>query len=362
MTSARRILILILTGAGLILAADHVPIRLYELEYFRSDPPAYHPTVMKRLIGHIVAPDAGDISGTLQARSALSILRMAGLYAALSAAASILGYPRGLWAFGIFSLMPPAIPYLVRLDPWMDSVSFVFIAIFFLSAANRAEGKKIAIFYAAAGLFTGLAIDSKLTSALTIVPFAALHFFRLRPQPLIRLRPQPLMVSLSNHERVGEVAPIGNLGLNKRLIFFSAGMATAALTQINWILHPSQAAGHVAYWSSANAALTALPVGYAPAAIFSAVPATILLLAGFGVIRAGRDKTVWASALLAGVPIIFFMFYRTFNPDGFRHLYLVLPFLAVPAADALAKFRPSFKIGFLAAWISELLLKPPFSF
>lgn len=324
MTSARRILIPILIGAGLIVAADRVKIQPYELEYLRADPPAYHPTVMKRLMGAVIADEAEKISGILRARHAVSVLRLAGLCAALAAATAILGRMRGWWAFGIFFLMPPSIPYLVRLDAWMDSVSFVFIAIFFLGAAEKAEGKKMQIFYALAGLFSGLALDSKLTAALTLVPLVALWFFS---------------------------------GPVKNILFFSAGLGTAALTQINWILHPSQAVDHIAYWNSINMTLPLLPVSYGWTALASAVPASVLLLAGLGLVLAGRDKTVWASALLAAATVGFFMFYRTFNPDGFRHLYLTLAFLAVLAADALAKFRPIFKIGFLVVWILELLFR-----
>ncbi|MBI4178245.1 hypothetical protein HY522_02325 [bacterium] len=297
-----------------------MPIAPYETEYHRLDEPAYHPTVVKRWVA-LIAGGAGDAQGVQAARWAVLHLRVIALIWLLGLAHAYLGAQAGIAAFILFCAAPPSLTYLVRLDSWMDSVCFAVISMFLISAARARPAGRFWIYFLG-GLFGGLAVDAKLTSLLTLVPAAPFLLWR-----------QPLAV----------------FGI------LTAGfLAAFGLSHPAWILDPARAFAHVTYWRATNALQPAFGAGYPFLSLAGSLPAVFIGLAVWGAVHPAHRRAAQVSALLAAVPLIFFMVYRTFPPDGVRHFYPAIPFLAALAGLGYATTDRRVRWGLAAAMLAEL--------
>mgnify|MGYP001602739696 CR=1 FL=1 len=119
---------------GFLLQCGRVSVAPYEREYMRTDEPAYHLTPVKRFVRAMTQTEpAGRGMGDVRFyRWALTPVRILGLLAFFGMAWRALGLRRGVLTLGLFLLLPPAFPYLVRADSWMDSVSLGFLFLFFI--------------------------------------------------------------------------------------------------------------------------------------------------------------------------------------------------------------------------------------
>ena len=296
--------------AILLAQAGRVPLAAYESDYFRADKPAYHLTPVKYLAGALVGK--GD-STPHEGRKDVAFLRVMGLLAFIQFVRLNFGNRRAFWAFAIFLSFPPTLPYLVRLDSWMDSVSLLLIALYGMSRARQIGiGWTHVLWSFFAGMFAALALDSKVTAALTLAGALIVLFHKL---------------------------PV------RRILIFAGGATFGfGLAQIGWILNPLQALDHVRYWQSINAAKEALPVFYPVTELFRSIPLTIWCLTAIGALEFKKDRTLAAFAGLSLVPVVFFMSYRKYNPDGMRHLFLALPFFAIWAAAGIERLGRTPKI------------------
>lgn len=317
------------TALGVILAAAVIcslaviriqviqsPIAPYEMDYLTTAEPAYHLTPVKRVVRAFAARTAAPLS-VIDQRRLVAGLRLLALAALAGLALRRLGTLTGGVALAIFLTLPPTFPYLVRADPWMDSVSFAVIGLYLLSL------EKFSSLACAAGLMAALSLDSKITAGLTLVPAAAMALWG-RPRK--------------------------DLGW-----FLVGGLAGFGLAQPGWVMHPGRIFEHVGYWKSFNAALDPLPVTATASALGAAVPLTLFILAISGFVGQRRDARVIGLAVLAAVPIIFFTLYRTVNLDGIRHLYLVLPFLSALAAAGFERCNLALRSCAVLVWLAELL-------
>lgn len=292
-----------------------VPVAAYEADYLKNDPPAYHLTPVKRLVRQLSERD-GTLLSIIYQRRIIAVFRLLALLALLGLSVLHLGRKVGAWAFAVFLSLPPTFVYFIRVDPWMDSVCFTIFSLYCLT-----PGRYPLLNAVLAGIFSSLAVDSKLTVCLTLIP-AVWMFLRSRS--------------------------------GKEKCIFSAGvLAGFSAAQPDWFMHPSHALAHAGYWRSVNAALPALSPVYPITALFSVIPFSIWCLAGVGLLETRRNNSIRASAALIAIPVIFFMAYRTVNPDGVRHLYMIFPFLAAAAAVGLNRLNPIQMSVLGMVWIGE---------
>lgn len=304
----------------------------YEAEYLRMDEPAYHSTWMKKWVARAEPPAddrrEGRVGDIRPSRAAALPLREIGLFALLTLAFFHLADDRrAVLAFALFVLMPPAMAYLSRLDAWMDSVCWTALALVFFS-------KHLFTSWFVGGILAAFALDSKMTAALTLIPAVLLTFSPLPPK--------------------GERVRVRGF---RRAAAVLAGCVTGwIVSQPEWVLHPSKMFAHVAYWNSWNSALPPLPVTYPVAALYSSIPLTIWCLAGLGIVQARQEPVLRAAAVLFATPVLFFMVYRTVSPDGIRHLFLALPFLAALSAAGFMRLKPVPRVFFALTWIAETFI------
>lgn len=299
-----------------------VPEAAYEADYLRMDEPAYHPTLMKRAVSWIGTRNGALLSLHYHRRTLLAP-RLLSMLAAVGLAVMALGRSRGALAFAVFLFLPPTGAYLIRLDSWMDSVCYSLISLYLAYQALRRSPHVSFLFFFLAGIFTGLAVDSKMTALLTLLPA---YFFLFRNRP-------PLQA----------------------LVFSAGVLAGFGVSYPEWILNPSKVLEHVRYWRAANAALPVLPVSYLVTVLISSIPASVFCLALLSFRDIGRDRVILASFVLFAVPILFFMIYRSVPPAGFRHLYLALPFISAIAASGYVSLKTPAKIGFGILCLLEML-------
>ncbi len=314
----------------------------YESEYFRVDEPAYHATPVKRLLtwadaqrSPVQADPIGRNSDLTRNRRMAEPLRLAGLTAFFALCGVLLGSYGGVAAFVIFLLMPPTFPYLVRLDSWMDSACLSLIAIGLISkhllgrtgssGADKSDRVKEVLIPALAGACTAWAIDAKLTAALTLVPAAILIV------------------------RNASCATVTGI--------LSGFLAGYVLAQPAWLLNPASALAHVTFWKSSNADQPAFDALYPLTSLLASIPWTIWILAGMGAAFGLRDQAIRTAIILSGTPFVFFLLYRTFPPDGIRHFYLILPFLALIAGAEWAKLKVPWKFTAAASLAAELFFR-----
>lgn len=303
--------------------AGRVQIADYEIHYGRTDAPAYHMTPVKRLVRTVAGADL------IHRRRAVSFIRLMGLMAFLQLCRRHFGAGAAFWSLLILLVLPPTTVYLVRLDSWMDGVSFSLMSLYFLSRGRTEGGKILRVWDFLGGAFTTLAIDAKLTAALTMIPAVILFLWTLRADP-------------------------------RRLIWMLIGAAVGfGAAQPEWILHPSHALAHVNYWREANETMMtqSVSLGYATAALFSSIPVSLWIMAGWGCTSARKDRATAAVAILGLVPIVFFTFYRTVDPDGVRHLFMVMPCVAVLAAGGFEHMGRIPKICFVGLCLAEMVLR-----
>ena len=296
----------------------------YEADYLRMDEPAYHSTAMKRVVFDLASGD--QTSPSLQSlRFIASFLRYPGLMALLGAYLLYFGIRRGVISFCVFLFLPPTFPYLARLDSWMDGVCFSLMALFCFCLSDKISAQRRAALFSIclmAGYFSGMAVDSKMTALLTLVP-AAVLFLPGNP--------------------------------SARSVFFGIGVACGfGVSHPDWLMHPSKAIEHVQFWNSLNAGSPALSPTYAITALFSAVPFCVWCMAALGTVEFRKEKGSIGLAVLFLMPICFFTVYRTLPPDGIRHMYLALPFLAAWAARGFDRLNIISKIGIASLWIAEM--------
>lgn len=305
--------------------AVHRPVADYEQDYLRVDEPAYHATPMKRFvrIWHASPDSELDVVAT---RRFVSFTRVLALGAFVVTAKLLLGNIASAVSAVIFLFMPPTLEYGLRLDSWMDSVCFFSVAAFcFLMA--RKPGEKYAVFLLfLTGFMSALATDAKTTVLLTLIPAVVAFWFT------------------------------ADVATRRTSIFaFLAGIiAGFAAAQPSWIVHPSTAWNHVAYWRTTNSVLP--PVGRLElihAVIFS-VPFTIWACTAVGISDIRRNRATVILLLLAASPVAFFMVYRTFPPDGARHLFLVFPFVTILAGKGFTQMPPKWRTVLLVLWFLEL--------
>jgi len=292
-----------------------VPIASYETEYLKNEPPAYHLTPVKRLVWQVSERNGSPLSIIYQ-RRVVAVFRILALVTLLGLFMSHLDRKTGIWAIVFFLALPPTFVYFIRVDPWMDAICFAIISLYFLTA-----GRHPLLQCLAAGIFSSFAMDSKLTVCLSLIP-AGLMLLRSRSG-------------------------------KERWVFLAGILAGFAFAQPAWVLHPSQALAHIDYWRSVNATLPAWSVTYPVAALVSVIPLSVWCLAGIGLLDLRQQMAIRGAVVLAAVPVIFFMFYRTVHPDGVRHFYLVFPFLAAVAAAGLNRLKPIPMSVCVVLWIGE---------
>ena len=295
------------------------PVAPYESDYLRGDAPAYHWTPMKRVVSALT--DGTGVSMSIQRQRAVaSVLRLAGLLALLVWAIREMGWVAGPAAFVIFVSLPPTLPVLTRLDPWMDSVCYSWIALLGWSLARVDVGGRGGIFVA--GVLCGLAVDSKATALLTLAPASVMYGRRIA------------------------LPAVG--------VFLLGVMGGMGLSAPAWLLHPSLLLAHLQYWQSVNAQLPALPVFFPWTALGAGVPCVVWILAIYGACTLRRQTPIRTAGILFAVPVVFFMVYRSVPPEGVRHLYMALPFLSAVAASGWMRVNPPLKVLSVVAWLLEL--------
>ncbi len=332
----------VLLTAALLAMGRSEPIAAYEREYHRTDEPAYHATPVKRLLGLFHQSDSGAEDSIKTGRIIAVGHRVLGLLAFLGLLRIFFNRMTSLAAVTIFLILPPTMPHLVRLDSWMDSVGWALMGLFGLALADRdirfrrppgaaPEGRPFTRFLpfvlaGSAGAMLALALDAKLTSALTIVP--ALVFF-------------------SYASRTWKGLPAVFLGA---LIGFAAA-------QPGWFFHPQEALRHVGYWRASNETLMNLPIFHPMVVLGAAVPASIWVMAALEIRRIGAERSTLMSVVLAVLPAVFFMIYRTVPAEGVRHLFLVLPFVSTLAAAGWVGQSFRVKLAALCALGIELSIR-----